>query len=263
MKSKISTQRILVVALSIFIFASILFAVKPVMAYASDVDTIAQQYGPGGTNGESAWPSKLAGYFIADTAPSAEYDQSVTVNNKRYYYKSTDEASILNAGKSLNADNSLAQLDDLYDLSADTRGAAGLLSGLEAPLRTFLGILVTCITVGMTLITAFDLCYLAFPLFRGKMDDAKSNGTKGVTRTNSKGETKLNIVTEDAQYAVVAAETVQTGKNPFIIYGQKRVVSFVVLAVLIFILLTGNINILTNIGVKLASGILDAINNTF
>ena len=80
---------------------------------------------------------------------------------------------------------------------------------------------------------------------------------------NSKGETKLNIVTEDAQFAVISAETAQTGQSAYLIYFKKRIISFVILAVLIFILLTGNINILTNIGVKLASGVLEAINNSF
>lgn len=180
-----------------------------------------------------------------------------------YYYRTENEDAIMNKAKSLKGQQQIEDLDEYYSLEADTKTASDLVSGLKGPISTFLGILVTFITVGMTVFTAFDLCYIAFPVFRGKMDDAKANGTRGITRTNNKGETKLNIVTEDAQFAVISAETAQTGQSAYLIYFKKRIISFVILAVLIFILLTGNINILTNIGVKLASGILEAISNSF
>lgn len=180
-----------------------------------------------------------------------------------YYYRTDNESAILNKAKSLRGQAQIDKLDDYYNIEADVEGANGLVEGLKGPISTFLGIMVTGITVGMTIFTAFDLCYIAFPVFRGKMDDAKANGTKGITRTNNKGETKLNIVTEDAQFAVISAETAQTGQSAYLIYFKKRVISFIILAVLIFILLTGNINILTNIGVKLASGVLEAISNSF
>lgn len=223
------------------------------------VDSVVQQYGP------DNFPS----YLSSDPQYAGNKDYAkVTYKDgngasKSYYYKKTDEAAILNKAKSLSGQSQIENLDNLYDLSADTGTAANLTAGLQGPMRTFLGILVVFITVFMTVFTAFDLCYIAFPVFRGKMDEAKANGTRGVTKTNKNGETKLTLITDDAQYAVVASETAQTGQNAFVLYFKKRVVSFIVLAVLIFILLTGNINILTNIGVKLASGILQAISNSF
>jgi hypothetical protein len=259
MKSNILISRILTLLMSFMIVASI-FAMSTKIAYAGvdDVQAAVQQYGV----------SNFSGYITDDPSVGASSGyQAFSITDgsvsKTYYYDTSNETSILNHAKSLKGSAQIADLDNLYDLSADTTGAASLMSGIEGPLKTFLGILVTLITVGMTIFTAFDLCYIAFPVFRGKMDEAKANGTPGATHTNSKGETKLTIVTEDAQFAVVSAETAQTGQNAFMIYFKKRIVSFVVLAVLIFILLTGNINLITNIGIKLASGILEAINNSF
>ena len=58
---------------------------------------------------------------------------------------------------------------------------------------------------------------------------------------------------------MVAADTVQSGKNPFVIYFGKRLISYLVLAVLIFILLTGKITVFTTIAVNLVSGLIDII----
>lgn len=263
-KAMFRTRLALLATMFAMLFTTMLFTnqIETYAAYAS-VDEVVAKWGPGGEAGNTTWPSKLAGYFLTTQPVDVQNYTKITCNSQNYWYKTSNATAIINAGNSLDGDASVAQLDDYYNLEADVGGAAGLLSGFTGPFQTFLGILVTVITVGMTLFTAFDLCYIAFPVFRGKMDDAKANGTKGLTRTDKNGDTKLNLVTEDAQYAMVAADTIQTGKNPFVIYFEKRVISFIVLAVLLFILLTGNINILTNIGVKLASGILNAINNTF
>lgn len=210
-------------------------------------------------------PDSLSGKLSA-TATETN-NKPALVNGQTYYYSEAESDNIVNEISNYQTSGgreveTLENIDNTtFNLKADTAGATGILDGLRQPLSIFLGVIVVLITTGMTIFTAFDLCYIAFPVFRGKMDTAKANGTKGVTRTDSKGNTKLTFVTEDAQYAVVAAETTQTGKSAFIIYGKKRVISFVVLAVLIFILLTGNINVFANIGLKLASGVLKALGN--
>lgn len=258
-KSKTVASRILTLILFLSMTLG-LFVTNADIAYAdvAAVKAEVEKYG-----GE-AFGSLLT--TDANVGSGAGYNNfQVTVNGvtTTYYYRADNETAIMNKAKSLKGQAQIDSLDDYYSLEADVEGAAGLVEGLKGPISTFLGILVTFLTVGMTLFTAFDLCYIAFPVFRGKMDDAKANGTRGVTRTNSKGETKLNIITEDAQFAVISAETAQTGQSAYLIYFKKRIISFVILAVLIFILLTGNINIITNIGVKLASGILEAISNSF
>ena len=238
--------------------------VMTAFAYDSVTD-VANKYGPGGSKGNTEWPSSLAAYFIPAGTSTIDANKmsTVTCNNVLYYYNTSDTSVIISKAKGLDGDEAVDQLDDYYNLQADVAGAAGLLSGIQQPFQTFLGALVTVITVGATVFTALDLMYITFPVFRGKMDDAKASGTKGLTRQGKNGETKLNWITEDAQYAMIAADTVQSGKSPYIIYFKKRVIALVVLAVVLFILLTGNINILTNIGIKLAAGILDMISSTF
>lgn len=268
--------RVVALFISVIMTLGLFLAISPVNAYAADepdcktVSDVVNTYGPNGTNNESGeWPEALKDKFITGSELSQpgidpkDYTSVKAKNGKMYYYKTDASDSIVSSIKIQKNKETLADLNQ-FNMKADVGGASALMSGFFGPFKLFLGIIVTLITVGMTIFTGFDLCYIAFPVFRGKMDDAKANGTRGITRTDSKtGETKLNLVTEDAQYAMVAADTVQTGQNPFVIYFKKRVVSFIVLAVLLFVLLTGNINILTNLGVKLADGILRAINSTF
>lgn len=259
-KSNVVLARILTLLIIISIGFSVGF-LSTEIAYA-DVNSVKEEVKK---YGASEFGSLLS--TDANLAGNSDYSYFQITNESgatvTYYYRTDNETAIMNKAKSLKGQQQIEDLDEYYSLEADTKTASDLVSGLKGPISTFLGILVTFITVGMTVFTAFDLCYIAFPVFRGKMDDAKANGTKGITRTNNKGETKLNIVTEDAQFAVISAETAQTGQSAYLIYFKKRIVSFIILAVLIFILLTGNINILTNIGVKLASGVLEAISNSF
>lgn len=267
--------RVTTLLMSAVMVMGLFLAIFPVNVYADESDCktvsdVVNTYGPNGSKNESgSWPESLKDKFITSSEVSQPgvdakaYTSIRAKNGKTYYYKTDDSDNIVKAVRSEKFEEKFEAVNQ-FNMEADVGGAYGLMSGFFGPFKLFLGILVTLITVGMTIFTGFDLCYIAFPVFRGKMDDAKANGTRGITRTDSKtGETKLNLVTEDAQYAMVAADTVQTGQNPFVIYFKKRVVSFIVLAVLLFVLLTGNINILTNLGVKLAAGILQAINNTF
>lgn len=156
------------------------------------------------------------------------------------------------------------KLDDMtsgLDISADTGTASKLLEGFLPVVSTALGFVVILITTGMTVFSAFDLCYIAFPVFRNKCEDAKqsasTNGGKGNAMAKSNGS--LRFVSDDAQFAVKSTETANTGKNPFVVYFGKRLISYIVLAILLFILLTGNITIFTDIAIKAVSGILEVI----
>lgn len=185
-------------------------------------------------------------------------------NNYYYVLKESEETavqSIEKANKSAQVENDVKDLTGGLGLEANTTEAAGALSGFMPFLSTLLGLMVILISVGMTIFSGFDLCYIAFPVFRNKCEESKQSGT-GVMASNKKGangETKLRFVSDDAQYAVTAADTVQSGKNPFVIYFGKRLLSYIILAILLFILLTGNITIFTDLALKAVSGILEII----
>lgn len=146
-----------------------------------------------------------------------------------------------------------------FEVSADVQTGAKILSGFSGLVSMILGLMVVLISLGMTVFSACDLAYIAFPVFRNKCEDMKQSGNKIGTKTGSNGETKLRFVTDEAQYAVNAAETTESGKNPFVIYFSKRILSYIILAILLFILLSGRITVFTDLGVKLADGIVNLI----
>ena len=148
-----------------------------------------------------------------------------------------------------------------FNLKPDTETASTALEGFKPILSTFLGIVVVLITIGMTIFSAFDIAYIAFPVFRNKCEEAKQTGSGMMAskKQGKNGETKLRFVSDEAQYAVEAADTIESGKNPFSIYFGKRVISYVLLSIILFILLTGNINLITNIAVRIVSGILELL----
>lgn len=159
-----------------------------------------------------------------------------------------------------NVDKVKEATDD-FNLEPDTETASKALDGFKPILSTFLGVLVVLITIGMTIFSAFDIAYIAFPVFRNKCEDAKQTGSgiMASKKQGKNGETKLRFVSDEAQYAVEAADTIESGKNPFSIYFGKRIVSYVLLSIILFILLTGNINLITNIAVRIVSGILELL----
>ena len=178
-KSKTVASRILTFILFMSMTLGI-FATNIDVAYASpdEVKEAVSKYGAKEFGSLLSTDSGLAG--------NASYTKIQITNNDgvvigTYYYLTENEQAILTKAKSLKGQAQIDKLDDYYNLEADIEGANTLVEGLKGPISTFLGILVTLITVGMTLFTAFDLCYIAFPVFRGKMDDANANGTKVVT----------------------------------------------------------------------------------
>jgi len=220
-------------------------------------------------------PSALAGYFqetnnSAEVAQGGTYDATynyyaVTVNNVTTYYvveKTAESAAIDAINKVKSTSNFGNDLDtdilDGYDLSADTQAASGLMSGIVPIITTVLGFIVIIATAGMTLYTGFDLLYLIFPTFRGKCDDRAAQGGMGTKQTKD-GTNKMMFVTDEAVYAVKTADTVNQGQSPLIIYFKKRILAYILLAILIFILLTGNVNIFAKLAVRAVQGVLDMI----
>lgn len=245
----------------------------------TDTATVIQDWAPGGAKNPDGktMPAALAGYVKTSSFTNGTNDikfTTISATGAEYYWDETlyGEA-IRKAGDSLNKKEAaklqdqanlttFSEVTDTMALSADVGTASGILSGLMGPLRTLLGIIVVLASVGMTVFSGFDICYIAFPVFRNKCEEAKQNGTGPMVRgnkTGSGGEAKLRFVSDDAQYAVVAADTVQSGKNPFVIYFGKRLLSYVVLAILLFILLTGRVTIFTDLALKVVSGLLDII----
>lgn len=154
--------------------------------------------------------------------------------------------------------DNMNKLTDGFAIGADTSGATAMLEGFSPIISLVLGIIVTLITIGMTVFSAFDIAYIAFPVFRNKCEDAKQNGSGAMVKTTGNGGTKLRFVTDEAQQAVNEG-SVESGKSPWGIYFKKRVMSYILLAIILFILMTGNITLITNIAIRVVGGIMNVL----
>ena len=279
-----------VIVLFAMLIAMCLTLVNPISVYATDTGTQAQSVtsnevlGIIGASslvdgkihyGDGSLDSILNQYL---TTKATQTSMGTLSDGTTVYYVSTgvDKPTALsNIAAAVNARNNstqstedgkqkVAQVGSTitgsgFEVGADVQTGAKILSGFSGLVSMVLGLMVVLISLGMTVFSACDLAYIAFPVFRNKCEDMKQSGSKIGTKTGSNGETKLRFVTDEAQYAVNAAETTESGKNPFVIYFSKRILSYIILAILLFILLTGRITVFTDLGVKLADGIVNLI----
>lgn len=212
---------------------------------------------------ESIITNKLSSSdFTTDGTEGAK--ENYTVHLGTYHFTTAGFNKLASLVKtqadSVKAKNGVASIGDQLNLTPDIEGAAGTLDGIRDIASTLVGILVIAVTIGMTLFTALDLCYITMPVFRNKCDDMKQSGQGAMVRTDNKsGEAKLRWVTDEAQYAVQQAVNSGTGKSPIMIYLGKRIGAFIAIGVVLFILFTGNISILINIVLNLISGLMNAL----
>ena len=206
----------------------------------------------------------VASYLTLDSSASGDNNVVVTIDGNPVYLrkgKTTDEVhSAIDVSTVLGS--GARTRDEIVELGMNPNfiAARTMLSGFMPIVQIFVGLIVILITVGMTIFSAFDIAYIAFPVFRNKCEDAKVNGSKTMTKTNSNGETSLRFVTDDAQYAVKEG-SIESGKSPWGIYFKKRVMSYILLAIILFILMTGNINLITDIALTAVSGIMGVLSS--
>lgn len=221
---------------------------------------------PNGSDRSTWGNARIGSYFkkSTDVPTGTSGYNSHLVGTITWMWKTEDNDSIVAAIDRLEADqeavDNLTNITDGLNIQADTGTAVTMLQGVTPYISGLLGFMVILISIGMTIFSALDIVYIVFPPFRGKCEEAKQSGS-GVLAKQDKntGETKLRFVSDEAQYAVIAAETTQTGKNALTIYFGKRLVSYIVLAIVLFIILTGNITVFTDIAIKAVSGVLEII----
>lgn len=150
---------------------------------------------------------------------------------------------------------------------ANLEAAGTALSGFSGWIQLMTGILATLAIIGTTLFTAVDVCYLAFPVMQGKMNEVANNGGS-MSGTTRNGEAKFKLVTDDAVEAYQEAHggggvngQGGGGGNQWVIYLKKRAFAFIFLAIIIFILLTGKISFIIEIALKAVDGIIQQLGN--
>lgn len=212
----------------------------------------------------SVW-SKLYLTYGSETAPDG-YKQATTISRNGdtaivWYPEAQAEKMIKNINNQNNynaAQQKVNNIETELGLQADTSGASEALSGVTPMISLIAGFIVILLTAFMLVFTAIDCVYIAFPAFRNKCEEAKASGNKMMTKTGKDGESQLRWVTDDAQYAIETG-TIDSGKNKWLIYLKRRIISYVALGIVIFMFFTGNITLLIEIAIKMVSGLMNVL----
>lgn len=146
-----------------------------------------------------------------------------------------------------------------FEVTADTSQAATALAGVQDLVGVVVGILAYLVVIGMALFTGCDICYITMPVFRN-WADAKGESGGAVTSATNKdtGEAKFRFVTDEAMYAVQSC-AVETGKNALGVYFKKRCIGWILTAIVLYVLLTGQITLLTDVVLQFISGVIAAL----
>ena len=225
-------------------------------------------------NCKGKWASAyVVTYDDASLAAADGYtsDEIVGANGTRcscgklhFVSKNTTVVSFINKAQAQTKNSNVVnQVDDIKSglgVDANTGDAMTLLAGFIPIINIGLGLAVVLITLGLAVYTAFDVCYIVFPVFRGNCEKAKASGESSIMtkRDSATGTTKLRFVSDEAQY-VVENCSISQGSNPLTVYLSKRVGSYIAVTVVLTILLSGNITIITNIALKIVSYIMELL----
>lgn len=196
--------------------------------------------------------------------PDTEYNRAVVLSDGKtvVYYSANsidtlyEKAERYNTSKEVG--DKLSDITEGLSISADTKGASTMLVGFKPIIELILGVILVVIIFLMAIYTTFDIFYIAFPLFRNKTEQLKYSQNPMIAGKTSTGEAKVRWVTDDAIFAIQKA-TVESGKNPWGVYLGKRLVSYVLLSVAIYILLSNNITLIVDIALNLVQGIMDIL----
>lgn len=267
--------------LSYMICMIITMAFSNIVTYASEVDaggTIssyvaenAPVYDSSGKVVKSAtskWTTQVSSYFSRKITTDKTKLATATYGDytTTYYYSGSSEEKIASDINSIGtSDEVRQQVDDLTDglgINADVQGATASIGGIIPWVNLATGVLVVAITAGMTLFTAGDISWLQFPVLHNMMQGAVDDGNGGalISKTSkATGEKKFRFVTDEAIKAYKESQVEGDKWGPYGKYLVKRLWVYIINAIMLAILLTGNISIFTNLGVQLVSGLLDVI----
>lgn len=186
-----------------------------------------------------------------DMSKSKEVDENydgdvVMIGGKKY--------SVGVANSALTNSN-VSKLD--VNVKANVGAANDLVSGFEPVINLVIGILAWVIVIGLPLITALDVCYITIPFVREKAEDVKAGGGIG-TKTGKDGSTKLRWISDEAQHAVETID-LDAGRSPLKTYLKSRIGAFVMVAIILYLLIGGQITVVTQLAVRLVSGIMNIL----
>ena len=147
------------------------------------------------------------------------------------------------------AADAIDNIKGLTNVHPDLQAAQGTLEPLIEIVNTIIGVLATAILILIGLFTAIDILYLEVPAFHNSMDQ------KGMEKgqTNKSGGVKHKLISEDASQAY--QEATESGKNVLIVYLKKRIVAYIAVAIVLYMLLSGNLSLIVEVVLKMLNGV--------
>lgn len=210
-----------------------------------------------------------ANYIIIGTVGgSMDNAGSITYNSAKYtiavYDRTSADTFVAMVNDEINevvqigaVDSTKDEISSALDIKADINGASQTLSGLQPFITQILGIICYIAILAMAIFTSFDICYITMPVFRGKMENKASHGGMGTRESKATGERKVALITDDAIQAV--EESANSGKKPLVIYLTKRIGSYIAIAIVIYLLMSGNISLIVELALKAVSGLMEQL----
>ena len=245
--------RVTLLVMAVAMIFSMSLTVSATIMNDTEKDNFAKQ------NGYADWSElsgKVAGEMKTnkgitnlDDANNAEEDYiNMSIGGTTYYFKKGDVSSTATNVK-------VAEID--VNVAADVGAANELVSGFEPVIQLVIGILAWAIVIGLPLITALDVAYITIPFFREKTEDMKAKGGPMVTQGKN-GESKIRWISDEAQHAVATLD-LENGRSPLKTYLMSRIGAFIMVAIILYLLIGGQITVVTQLAVRLVSGIMNIL----
>lgn len=260
-------KRIIAIIVAIVIVVSTAVTVYAVDVEDEDIATYVASVSKSVNGQIKITNNKVKAWLHEDSTGIADPQTlTVTVNGATatFYMSPAEKTSLMRhierQQESAGAQDKITGLMDGFKLKADVESASEMLSGFHGVASLITGIICYVVVLGMGVYAGFDILYIAFPLFRQKCQGAVESGNSMLTKQSSSGETVLRWVTDDAQY-VVQTCSIESGKSPWLMYLKKRILANVMLAIVMYMLFTGNIDIIVRIALNFAEGIINSLSN--
>ena len=165
---------------------------------------------------------------------------------------STDVKTVEGATSELNT-----VVNTMNSKAAVSQASQGL-SSVMPLVNQFTGMIVVLMLLGMAIFTSLDVAYLVFPVAKQQMDAAGSSGRASVSKTNkATGEAKFRWISDDAIGAYQQATEI--GKNPLFTYLKMRLISYIAVAIVIYILMSGNLAVIINFVLQMLESVFDML----
>ena len=119
------------------------------------------------------------------------------------------------------------------DYSARMKDVIAIQNASEDIFGFVLSLIVTVIIIVLSIVTLLDICFITMPVFQEAVIHKRWDGSIDPNA-------KVRLISHDARIAVQKSMTMNTGKSALSLYLSRRVKTYCISAVVIYIALTGS-----------------------